>query len=112
MEPIYLKIGKKIKELRSTQGMTQQVLAEKCGISIPFLSFLENGKKKGSIDTYAQVSKCLSIPMNLLFKEGEGSKTYATPAALKMLNGLSAQEKRKVFKYVKTLRKPKSKKSR
>jgi len=53
---IYSDTGERIKLLRQSQGMTQQDLAEKAGISVSFLSFLESGKRKGSLDSYHKLA--------------------------------------------------------
>lgn len=44
-------IGNKIYQLRRSINMTQQELAEKVGISVTFLSEIENGRKSMSVDT-------------------------------------------------------------
>jgi len=64
---MYAVIGKKIKKIRTSKHLTQAVLAKRAKISVPFLSFLENGRKKGSLDTYMRLAKSLNIPLHSLF---------------------------------------------
>lgn len=51
--------GKKIKELRIEKGLSQQSLAENCGISRSNLNRIENGKGEASIETLLKLSKVL-----------------------------------------------------
>lgn len=47
---------------REHLGMTQAALAKKAGISVPYLSQLETGKRTGSLKTFRALSKALDVP--------------------------------------------------
>jgi len=68
MEEIYIRVGRKLKEYRARRAQTQAVIAEKAGISIAFLSFLENGRKKGSLESYDKLARALGIGLDRLFR--------------------------------------------
>ena len=53
----YVKIGKRIKEVRLSKGLTQEYLAEQLDIDPSFVSRIENGHNKGSLETYAKICK-------------------------------------------------------
>ena len=56
------KIGENIKKFRKAKGLTMPALAEKCGVSKGYLSFLENGEKDNpSINVLYKIAKHLDI---------------------------------------------------
>lgn len=66
----------KIREYREKIGYTQEQLSEIVGISRPYLSALENGRKKNpSITLLKKMAKVLNTTVNLLITDEEyGSK--------------------------------------
>lgn len=63
------KFGKKIKKLRLDNGLTQENLAYKAGISVDFLSLIERGKNSPSFENLEKISKALGVPVWQLFTE-------------------------------------------
>lgn len=59
-------IGNKIYQLRRSINMTQQELADKIGISVTFLSEIENGRKSMSVDTLVKLSKVLHVSLDTI----------------------------------------------
>jgi len=55
-----------IKLWREHRGLTQQALADMCGISKPYLSQLESGKRQGTIETLTVVARALDVSLELL----------------------------------------------
>lgn len=53
--------GNRMKELRQSTGMTQQQLAEKCGISLPYINLLENSMRKPSLKIVLKIVSALEI---------------------------------------------------
>lgn len=56
----HIEVGNRIKELRKSQNMTREELAERSEISSKFLYEIELGKKGLSADTLLKISKTLS----------------------------------------------------
>lgn len=54
-----IKIGEKIKELRTKEKLSQRELASMCGISYSNLNIIENGKVEPSMETLIKLSKVL-----------------------------------------------------
>ena len=52
MEVDYVAIGKRIKQLRREQYMSQETLAMRIDVSIPHMSNIENGKTKFHVIEY------------------------------------------------------------
>ncbi|HWQ46611.1 MAG TPA: helix-turn-helix transcriptional regulator [Longilinea sp.] len=53
-----------IKVWREYRKISQQDLARFSGISIPYLSQLESGKRKGSIEVFSAIAKALSLSID------------------------------------------------
>lgn len=63
----YKDLGKRVRELRRSMGLTQEVLAEKCGISASFLGHIERGTRVASIETLVCLCNTLNVtPQYLL----------------------------------------------
>jgi transcriptional regulator with XRE-family HTH domain len=64
-----------IRRFRVNSGFSQEELAEKAGISIPYLGALERGEKWPSPDTFAGLAKGLGIePYDLMRPEDAASQ--------------------------------------
>lgn len=55
-----------VKILREFRGMTQAELAQDAGISRPYLTEIETGKKDGSIRAMKALAKALSVTTGVL----------------------------------------------
>lgn len=59
-------IGEKIYQLRRANHLTQQELSEQMGISVTFLSEIENGHKSMSVSTLVKLAKSLHVSLDSL----------------------------------------------
>ena len=55
----YAKIGNRIRQTRKLKGWSQEVLAEKCEISLSFIGHIERGTRSMSLDTFASICNVL-----------------------------------------------------
>ena len=62
----YASIGKRIKELRNKRDITQEMLATKAGISVQFLSNVENAHAKASLATIVKIANALESGVDAL----------------------------------------------
>lgn len=62
-------VGSKIKELRSSIGMSAKDLANDAQISVGMLSQLENGSTQGSVETLRKIAKVLNTTLAQLFTD-------------------------------------------
>lgn len=60
-------LGKRIKELRKSVGLTQEKLAEMINIETTSLSGIESGRHFPSLPTIEKISKHLNVEMKTLF---------------------------------------------
>lgn len=68
MQINYKLIGKRIRETRKREGLSQMALAETAGLSCSYLSYIETGKKQPSLTALLQIVNVLGITIDeLLF---------------------------------------------
>jgi transcriptional regulator with XRE-family HTH domain len=72
-------LGKRIRELRSKNGFSQESFADHCGLHRTYMGGIERGEHNLTIETLMTVSKGLAITMSDLLagieKQTEPSKT-------------------------------------
>jgi DNA-binding XRE family transcriptional regulator len=56
--------GNPVRVWREHRGLTQQQLAEAVGISVPYLSQIESGKRRGSAEVLAAIAKELGLSLD------------------------------------------------
>jgi transcriptional regulator with XRE-family HTH domain len=61
-------VGKRLRELRRSRGISLRALAEKSGLSANTLSLLENGKTSPSVSTLKAIAIALETPINTFFE--------------------------------------------
>jgi transcriptional regulator with XRE-family HTH domain len=90
----------RIKELRQKRGLTQQQLGEAAGLSKPFVSQLENGRREPSAQTLEALADYLGVKVVDLF-EGGGAEGLA---GLAEIHGrLSPRGREQLFRIALTL---------
>ena len=61
-------LGSNIRKLRKECGWTQEKLAEKADISVPFMTQIELGRKSASLEVIEKIAKALGVSYEILFK--------------------------------------------
>ena len=61
-------VGQNIRQLRKQSGWTQEKLAEKAGISVPFMTQIELARKTASLDVIESIAKPFGVSYERLFK--------------------------------------------
>lgn len=62
----YHAIGRRVKAARLKCGITQEVLAERTGLSLPHISNIETGNTKLSLPAMIHVANALSVSVDTL----------------------------------------------
>lgn len=70
-EPLVIAFSAALREARMHAGMTQEELADRAGVSVRFISFLETGKRQPSLSAFAAISVGLGISMSALIMSVE-----------------------------------------
>lgn len=66
LDAIYVREDHPIKIIRKHRGMTQQDLAHVSGLSRPYLTEIETGKKDGSVNAIRSIADALQVNTGLL----------------------------------------------
>ena len=73
-----------IRVWRQYRGYSQAKLAGEAGISMPYLSQLESGKRKGSLEVLADIARALEVALEIIIPrrdlKGFSSSRVSTPA--------------------------------
>ena len=59
--------GNKVAELRKAQKISQEELADKCGIHRTYIGAIERGEKSPTLNTVYKIANGLNININQLF---------------------------------------------
>ena len=70
----YARIGQTVKDLRTNAGLTQEKMAEQCGISTSFLGHIERGSRKLSLETAIKIADCLNVSLDSLILDGRSDE--------------------------------------
>ena len=61
------KLGKRLKEIRLSEELTQEALAEKVGIHPTYVGKLEAGKSNLSVKLLFKISRALNVNLSQIF---------------------------------------------
>lgn len=98
----YKLIGERIKKRRKTLGMTQDALAEHLNVSIGYVSQVERGITKISLDLLGAISTVLDCDIaGLITESAINSGEYMEAEIISELKKLDAKKKKYVFNIIK-----------
>lgn len=66
---ILIKVGQRIREIRNTQGLSQEKLALKADIDRTYLAGVEQGKRNPSLKSLEKIVVALDVRFEELFKD-------------------------------------------
>ena len=97
----YKLIGKRIKDARIGMGITQEILAERLEVSIGYVSQVERGITKISLDLLAKISSILNKDISI-FVTGSSteSENYMLDSMALKFSKLNKRDKRIVMEIV------------
>ena len=55
-----------VRAWRESRGLTQEALAEQAGVSAPYVSQIESGKRAGTSATLRKLARALDVPVGAL----------------------------------------------
>lgn len=97
-------IGEKIKSIRAEKKMTQEVLAERSGLSVGYISNVETAKKKVSLNAIVRICNAFDISLNTLlfgsqvtFSHDELTREFSS-----LIRDCSRYEKQLIFEAAKS----------
>ena len=90
----YTLIGKRIQTQRLEKGITQEKLAERAGISVVYLSKIENGRVYPTLETLSNICTELDTELAEVLSNTEMErKDYANDRVLELFNSCSVRVK-------------------
>ena len=98
-------IGKRIREVRKSKGISQMKLAEKADLSISYISMLENAKRKASLGVLIRIANSLEITVDELLNGNQlfNPTEYQTDIDLLMAD-CDHYEKRIIYEVIRALK--------
>ena len=72
-------IGKRIRACREEKGWSQEIFAEKIGLSIAYTGMIERGEKVPKLETFVRIANALEVSADLLLPQGRGRRTGNCP---------------------------------
>jgi transcriptional regulator with XRE-family HTH domain len=68
-ESVKQQFGRRVRQLREIKGRSQERLAAEAQLHATYLSGVERGKRKISIENIAKLAKALEVPIAALFND-------------------------------------------
>lgn len=93
-------IGKKIKILRKTRGLTQEQLAEKLNVKRATISNYEIGRRSPHIKELEAISEALGVNLEYFGFGGGAAVDLVARAKVLFESDLPAEEKAKAYKEI------------
>ena len=102
----YKLIGKRIKEARVKSGQTQETVSERADITVVYLSKIENGKVKPTLDTLNTICNAIECDLGSLFINSTSeSSDYQNERVIKLYRDCSPSVKPIVLDLLESLSK-------
>ena len=96
----YKLIGGRIKSARKRKGMTQEMLAEKLDVSVGYVSQVERGITKISLDLLASISSVLNCDISSLVSESAvGSDNYIYGDIASRISDLDSKKRKILYDF-------------
>jgi len=101
MKTNFVLIGKRVRETRKQQKITQDQLAEMTQLSVGYISHVETAKKKASLSALSSISNALGITVDELLTGNQlhNPTDYQTDIDLLMAD-CSLMEKRMIYELI------------
>lgn len=97
-------IGKRIRFYRESKKWSQEVFAEKLGLSLTYVGMIERGEKIPKLDTFIRIANTLEVSADVLLADvlttGYSIKSSEMTAKLELL---SSAERERIYDVVDTL---------
>lgn len=78
-------IGRRVRDFRLDRGLTQEKLAEAAELSVPYVSHIERGARKASINTLIKIAGALDVTVDALLLGWQSSEAITLDSEVKSL---------------------------
>ncbi len=105
MSEVAIMVGKRIRCLRQSHGLSQEALAYKASISQAHLGQIERAVKNPTVDTIGKIAAALDVPVEELFRDaGIPDETHPNATINKINAHLLAMSEREQKDFLKIIR--------
>jgi transcriptional regulator with XRE-family HTH domain len=68
---VQVRFGREVRRLRTAKALSQEDLAEVCGLHRTYIGSVERGERNVSIENIARIAKALGVEISSLFRTEE-----------------------------------------
>ena len=100
-----VEIGQRIRSYRSQSGISQEELAEKCGLHPTYIGQVERGEKNATLESISKIANGLNLSLSKLFENissDEDNENYPAEA-YDLVLFLPVDEQEKLLKIIKMI---------
>ncbi|MFT3951287.1 MAG: helix-turn-helix transcriptional regulator [Oscillospiraceae bacterium] len=106
MSNITSEVGQRIRNYRNQLHISQEELAEKCGLHPTYIGQVERGEKNATLETVEKIAAGLSIALNTLFEfieKNDDTGSEYPAMAYKLIQSVSKAEQEKLIDILKSV---------
>lgn len=101
----YSLIGNRIKAARKAKGLSQSELSELIDRSVGYMSYIETGSKKPSLETLIQIANALDVTIDELLSDNLAAASPVSNTQInQLLSDCSAFEKKVILLSVQSIK--------
>ena len=104
-------IGKRIRNYRTAQGLSQERLAELSGTHHTYIGQIERGEKNATVESIEKISSALNLPLSELFEKigvQENSERKIPLECYEFISSKSKDEQEQIYRIIVEIDKYKS----
>ena len=92
-------LGRRLRDIRKTTGLTQEQLGSKADVSYKFVGEIERGQQNPSFDTLVKIADALEVELFELFRfdQAETNRKDIETRMTKIIKGISEDDLRQMF---------------
>lgn len=99
-----LKIGSRVKQARRAKHMTQQQLANAAGISLSYVSHIENGRQSMHVLTLIALCDALDVSADQLIRDVPESTSHIAQEIERELSSCTQKEREAILQLVQSMK--------
>ena len=96
----YAAIGKRLKAFRKQNKITQDDIAKELGVTVAYISNIENNKVKMNLKVLSYYAERLGVSIDYLLYTDSSDSSSVDAEIAKLIKGLSLKEKEKLIKIL------------
>ena len=102
----YKLIGRRVKEARRRKQTTQAELAEQTDMSVSYISHIETGKKKASLESLVRIANALGVTVDYMLNGNQinDPAEYQTDL-VQLMEGCASYEKQIIYEIASAAKK-------